>query len=194
MAVLAFSSIFLYWINRTTVIVSISTAVPPFTCKLFNYMYYIHLYDIAYCFLVCSVMWVGLHPSKYSLEWLDDTRYSGLRWVLHNWRLSGGVKQRTFCGEEPFTLDAAFKMFIAFYQILRLINFSARFFADQINFRPHNVRTSYFFKLHFNIITRLSTNNPPVLHSFTCTRAKLYFSAVQGYTFQFIFSITVSQK
>lgn len=128
MTVLAFSPITYDWINKTTVTVSISTAVPSFTRIRFNYVYYIRLHDIAYCFLVRSVMWVGLHPSKYFLEWSDDTRYSGLQWVLHNWRLSYGVKQRTFRGEESFTLHAVFKMFIDFCQILRLIKLPVRFF------------------------------------------------------------------
>ena len=157
-------------------------------------MYYTTLHDIVYCFLVRRVMWVGLRLSKYSLERADDTRCSDLQWVFHNWRLLGGVKQRTFCGEESFTLHAVFKMSIAFYKILRLINFSVGFFFDQINFSPHNFRTSCFFKLHFNIIARLSTNNPPVLQSLRYIRGKHYFSAVQGYTFQIIFSNTVNQK
>jgi hypothetical protein len=116
MAILVFSPILFDWISKTTVTVSVSIAVPPFTWIVFNYMYYITLHDIVYCFLVRRVMWVGLHPSKYSLERADDTIYSDLPWVLHNWRLSGGVKQRTFCGEESFTLYAVFKMFIAFYK------------------------------------------------------------------------------
>jgi len=55
-------------------------------------------------------MWLVAHLSEYSLRRTGDTRHSGLQWVLHNWRLAGGVKQGKFCGEESFMLQAAFKI------------------------------------------------------------------------------------
>ena len=102
-------------------------------------------------------MWFVVPPSKYFLWRNGGTRYSGLQWVLHKWRLTGGVKQGKFCGEESFMSQAVLKIFIVFYEILWLMEFFIRLYFDQIYFSPHKCYTSYFFKLHFNIISLIST-------------------------------------
>ena len=100
------------------------------------------------CMMSCHVMWVVLHILKCSLDRSLETIYISVLLVLHN-RQYGTVDVQS---RRTVTLQSAVKMFIALYDIMRMITVFIRLYFDQINFSPQNCHTSYVFKLHFNII------------------------------------------
>ena len=160
---------------------------------MFNYMHCVFLHFTEYCFLVYTMMWLVAHPSKYSSARTGDTRYRGLQLVLHNWRLTGVVKQGKFCGAESFILQVTFKFFIAFYEILRL----KIVLVDYILIELISVRTTVTQVTSSStiliIFSRTYTSTPTALHLLVYKCGDVYFSLVQGHTFQFIFFMRNSE-
>jgi hypothetical protein len=118
---------------------------------------------------------VVLHLLKCSLDTMDDTRYSGVLWVLQN-RRYGTVD--LLC-TRTVTLQSVVKIFITLYQILRLINVFIKLYFNQIHFCPQTSHTSYSFKLHFNIIFLLKYiyNNCYAFYQLHMWETLFFFSA-----------------
>ena len=93
------------------------------------------------------------------------------------------------------TLQSAVKMFVALYHIMQIMNVFIRLYFDQINFSPQNCHSSYFFKLHFNII--LPSTYVQIHHLLLCILSAIHeklFSSVKGHTFHCTFLTSMNQK
>jgi hypothetical protein len=147
-----------------------------YTWVLFSYMHCVFVHATEYFVLVCSVMWVILLSSKYSLEILHIFKNSGVPWLLYNWTQTGGTQQEILCAVQSFAERDVVKIFRVFYQILRLVDASIRlsfylnlFHSTQL---PHELFSSTAILI---LYSRLSTSTPTALHPLRYISGKLFF-------------------
>ena len=102
--------------------------------------------------LLCTVMSAVPVPSKNCLEMLDDFRYNGELWWLHNWIYAGGNTVYVQSGLSLY--DQLSKIFVGVYQISWLISMILRRYIYHINFYPLAISAITLIPIliiHFNI-------------------------------------------